>query len=60
MSKRAIDTVFEALFTLTDLRVMLRNTAPLHELDDDNKEAAEIMLRSLERDIKILKEELIR
>ena len=60
MSKRAIDTVFEALFTLTDLRVMLRDTAPFHELDDDEKKAAEEMIRTLEGDIKVLREELIR
>jgi hypothetical protein len=59
VSKRAVDTVFEALFTLTDLRVMLRDTAPRHRLDDDEKKAAEEMLRSLEGNIRTLREELI-
>jgi hypothetical protein len=59
VSKRAVDTVFEALFTLTDLRVMLRDTAPQHRLDDDEKKAAEEMLRSLEGNIRTLREELI-
>ncbi len=28
-----VDLLFEALFALTDLRVLLRETAPLHKLD---------------------------
>ena len=59
MSKRAVDTVFEALFTLTDLRMMLRDTAPQHRLDDDEKETAEAMLRSLDGNIRTLRKELI-
>lgn len=59
MSKRAVDTVFEALFTLTDIRMMLRDTAPQHRLDDDEKEAADAMLRSLEGNIRTLRKELI-
>jgi hypothetical protein len=30
----AVDYVFEALFALTDLRVLLRETAPLHKLNE--------------------------
>ena len=59
MSKRAVDTVFEALFTLTDIRMMLRDTAPQHRLDEDEKQAVEEMLRSLEGNIRTLREELI-
>jgi hypothetical protein len=29
----AVDNLFEALFALTDLRVLLRETAPLHKLN---------------------------
>jgi hypothetical protein len=30
----AVDIVFEALFALTDLRVLLRETAPLHKFNE--------------------------
>ncbi len=30
-----VDLLFEALFALTDLRVLLRETAPLHKLDEE-------------------------
>ncbi len=30
-----VDLIFEALFALTDLRVLLRETAPLHKLDEE-------------------------
>jgi hypothetical protein len=30
----AVDYVFKALFALTDLRVLLRETAPLHKFSD--------------------------
>jgi len=59
VSKRAIDTVFEALFTLTDIRVLLRETAPTHDLDAAQREEVSRMLQSLEKDISILREELI-
>ncbi len=30
-----VDLLFEALFALTDLRVLLRETAPLHTLNEE-------------------------
>ncbi len=30
-----VDLLFEALFALTDLRVLLRETAPLHKLSEE-------------------------
>jgi len=30
----AVDYIFEALFALTDLRVLLRETAPLHKFNE--------------------------
>jgi hypothetical protein len=59
MSKRAVDTVFQAMFTLTDLRVLLRETAPSHELDSEQRTLVAILLADLESQVKILQEELI-
>jgi hypothetical protein len=35
-----VDTLFEALFALTDLRVLLRETAPLHKFDEEQRAQA--------------------
>ena len=59
MSKRAVDTVFQAMFTLTDLRVMFRETAPSHVLDKAQQTRAGTLLADLERQVEILREELL-
>ena len=35
-----VDTLFEALFALTDLRVLLRETAPLHKFSEEQRAEA--------------------
>lgn len=42
----AADYLFEALFALTDLRVLLRESAPLHKLNRDQQAQAQ---KALER-----------
>ena len=48
------------MFILTDLRVMLRETAPTHELDPEQKASAAKLLVQLEKQVVILREELPR
>jgi hypothetical protein len=60
VSKRAIDAVFEGLFNLTDIRTILRETAPLHDLDEQQKQQVRDLLDDLERKILVLREELLR
>lgn len=60
MSKRAVDMVFQATYTLTDLRMILRNTAPTHELDAENRAQAERLLENLERQVSSLKQEMLK
>ena len=60
MSKRAVDMVFQATYTLTDLRMILRNTAPTHELDTENRVQAERLLENLEWQVSSLKQEMLR
>lgn len=59
MSQRAADALFTALFSLTDVRVLLRETAPYHEFDEDQKAAAAKSLASVKKQIAILEEELL-
>ena len=60
MTRRAVDAVFQGLFALTDIRVILRRTAPSHELSDGDREAVRKSLSDLKRQAGILEEELLR
>ena len=60
MSKRAVDMVFQATYTLTDLRMILRETAPSHELDADQRVQVERLLDNLERQVSSLKQEMLK
>jgi hypothetical protein len=48
------------MFILTDLRVLLRSTAPLHGLDPAQRAGAERLISDLEEQVRIIREELIR
>jgi hypothetical protein len=44
-----VDPLFEALFALTDLRVLLRETAPLHKFSEEQRaQARESLTRAKE------------
>ena len=60
MSKRAVDMVFSTMYTLTDLRVLLRETAPTHILDNRQRAEAERLLENLERQVGSLKQEMLK
>ena len=60
MSKRSVDLTFQAIYTLTDLRALLRETAPSHELDRDQRAEAERLLLNLERQVASLRQEMLR
>jgi hypothetical protein len=48
------------MFSLTDLRLILRQTAPSHELDMDQRAQAQRLLENLERQVTSLKSEMLR
>jgi hypothetical protein len=60
MSKRAVDMTFQAIYTLTDLRILLRETAPFHEFDADQKAQVQRLLENLERQVGSLKQEMLK
>ncbi len=60
MSQRATDALFQSLFLLTDIRAILRKTAPLHLLSAEEKKEAEKILSGVKRQVEILEEELVR
>ena len=59
MSRRSAEAVFQGLFLLTDIRGVLRETAPHHRLTDEQKVKTTKTLEKLEKQISILREELI-
>lgn len=59
MSKRAVDAVFQGLYLFTDIRGILRDTVPSHQLSDKQKQEAEKIIGKLEKQIAVLKEELL-
>jgi hypothetical protein len=60
MSKRAVDSVFRAMFLLTDIRGVLRDTAPVHELDESQRAAVTRILAELEEQVKVIREEMVK
>lgn len=60
VSKRAIEAVFEGLFTLTDIRAVLRDTAPSHELDVEQQQQVRALLERLEKAAGAIREDLLK
>jgi len=60
VSKRAVDLIFSTTYLLTDLRMILRETAPGHELDEKQKAEAARLLENLERQVGSLKAEMLK
>jgi hypothetical protein len=60
MSKRAVDLIFSATYLLTDLRMILRETAPTHELDEKQKTEVARLLENLERQVGSLRQEMMK
>jgi hypothetical protein len=60
MSEKAVQETFEALFALTDLRQIFRETKPDHKLNDEQKKKVEEILKSVRKSLGIIEEELIR
>ncbi|MFH0966699.1 MAG: hypothetical protein V1862_03325 [Methanobacteriota archaeon] len=60
MSRRAVDAVFQGLYLLCDIRGELRETAPHHRFNEDQKVKAAKTLDKLEKQVSILREELLR
>jgi len=60
LSRRAVDALFQALFALTDLRALLRETAPLHEMSAEQREQAVRSIETAKKQIAILEQEMLR
>lgn len=59
VTQRAVDAIFQAMFLLTDLRVLMRETAPLHDLDEEQRAKASKTLEKLKKQVDTLEQELV-
>jgi len=60
MSERAVYETFEALFALTDLRQLLRETKPLFNFSEEQREEVQRILKTVRRSLEIIEEETLR
>ncbi len=58
MGKKSVDALFDALYALTDLRVIFRKTAPKHELSAGQKKEAKESLDTAKKAIDTIEKEL--
>ncbi|QSZ67941.1 hypothetical protein RJ40_10760 [Methanofollis aquaemaris] len=60
MTQRAVDAIFQAMFLLTDLRALMRETAPTHDLDEEQQASVAKKMEKLQKQVKIIEQELVR
>ena len=58
MSRRAVDALFDALYALTDLRMIFRKTAPKHELSAQESKEAGAALDAAKKAIETIEKEM--
>lgn len=60
MSRKAVDAVFQRLFLLIDIRGILRESAPHHHISEEQKTNVTKTLDAIEKQVRILREELLK
>jgi len=60
MGNDPVDEMFEALFALTDLRIIFRETSPKHVLGDEQKKQVEEILERVRSSIEAIEAEMLK
>ncbi len=60
MSEKAVREIFEALFALTDLRQIFRETKPTYKLNDEQRKKVREIVESVRQSLDVIEKELIR
>jgi hypothetical protein len=47
------------MFLLTDIRAILRETAPLHDLDEEQRKRVDSLLDEIGKKVQVIREELL-
>ena len=58
MTRRAVDALFLAMFALTDIRAILRKSAPDHHLDETEREEVRRLIAQVRQQVSHLEEDL--
>jgi len=58
MSKKSVDALFDALYALTDMRMVFRKSAPKHELTSEQKKEAKAVLGAAKKAIEVIEKDL--
>ena len=59
MSESAVNETFRALFALTDLRQIFRETKPDYALNKDQKEKVHSIIENVRQSLDIIEKELL-
>ena len=60
MSERVVDELFVALFALTDLRQVLRDTKPAYKLSDEEKRQVREIVEKVRGSLSVIEGELLK
>lgn len=60
MSEKAVDKLFEALYSLTDLREIFRKTSPKHDLNKKQREKTEKILKNVRKNLEEIEKEMLK
>ncbi len=60
MSEKAVEKTFEALFALTDLRQIYRETKPTYELTDEQRKMVRKIIEKVRESLKTIEGELLK
>ena len=60
MAKKAVEETFAALFALTDLRQIFRETKPTYQFNNEQKEKIRKIIERVKQSIEIIEGELLK
>ncbi len=60
MTEKAVEETFAALFALTDLRQIFRETKPTYELNNEQQKRVREIVQRLRKSLEIIEKELIK
>lgn len=60
MTEKAVEETFAALFALTDLRQIFRETKPTYQLNNEQKKRIREIVERLKHSLEIIEKELIK
>ena len=58
MSEKSVQETFEALFALTELRQVFRETKPTHKLNEEQRETVRKIIERVRKNLSIIEEDL--